>query len=415
MIYGFVGSTMVACELASYLKSEGAHVDFYTHYQALPASQLLSDIDVSIIDDPMDSRLELKNYDYIWVHSQVLPERIIRGLAEKMRPKKLPSFIYLHMSIMDWIPDEKSYIWMLEEKISSKTLFAWEEVRGKQLNELLKSADLNYGIYQNPAPKGFSLLEYNPRKKLKKILFIGNQLPDQVIELQQLLETDGYTTKRYGASGDSYGRITPELLGQFDLVVTGSKSAYYCLCAGVPIYIYNYFGRQGYVNEDNIKDSIKRNFSGRGYEMVSAKVAFADLVENYGKACEFYTSRRKEFIELFSIDKVLPKIIKSTKNREIGSFDKKYTEMVIANLKLSRRLFINESERGRLQQEYDLSVKQVDDIEKVTEDEIRSLKEEIYKLRSSTSFRIGSVVTAPFRKSRTYLREKIQQKKRDNS
>ena len=128
MIYGYNGSTMVTVELAEYLQSQGGEVTVYTYAYDYPIKSEVDSKNIKVVVASDDDKLSLSDFDYLWVHSQVLPLSIVDDLADKL-PQKMPKFIFLHMSPFEWIPDERPYIYQMEQKLASQVLVISEEVR----------------------------------------------------------------------------------------------------------------------------------------------------------------------------------------------------------------------------------------------------------------------------------------------
>ena len=126
----------------------------------------------------------MSKLDYIWIHSQVLPLSIIRSLNKKL-PKNIAKFIFLHMSGLDSVPDEKPYIYLLEEKLSSLSLFISDETKKKIVKLLNKN--MNFSFFKNPAPVELCQTSYKINKKINKILVVSNHPPDELLEACKIL------------------------------------------------------------------------------------------------------------------------------------------------------------------------------------------------------------------------------------
>ncbi len=68
--------------------------------------------------------------------------------------------------------------------------------------------------------------------------------------------------KIFGIEGE-FKLITPEVLKDFDAVITIGRTVQYCLALGIPVYCYDRFGGPGWITESNIESASKFNFSGR--------------------------------------------------------------------------------------------------------------------------------------------------------
>ena len=319
MIHGINGSTMVAMELSEYLISRGASVVVYTYYRSEPAELLFQEKGIKVTNE--DPNFMLEDFDYIWVHSQVLPISIIRALSKKL-PTNMPAFIFNHMSPFDWIPDERPYIYNLERKLSALSLFVSSETQKEQAGYF--EANSPMALYRNPAPVAFSRMDYTPRDDLKRILIVSNHPPEELIQAKEILMRQGYAVVAFGEVSEEYGLITPEVIVGYDVIITIGKTVQYALTAGVPVYIYDRFGGNGYLDKNNYETAMNRNFSGRDGERQSADFIAKNIVRGYKKAIKYHTKNKSRFIKEFSIDNVLPDILKNVKRRKIIGFNTRY-------------------------------------------------------------------------------------------
>ena len=151
MIRGLNGSTAVTLELATTLQNLGAKVTVYTCDLGEPASTCFKNANIHVDQASENPSYKLANFDYVWVHSQILPASLVKALVS---PKgSLPSFIFLHMSGMDWIPDEKPWIYNLENQLSNLSLFICEEVYN--VNKPFLNPKIPISFFRNPAPMSY--------------------------------------------------------------------------------------------------------------------------------------------------------------------------------------------------------------------------------------------------------------------
>ena len=325
MIHGLNGSTTVTLELADYLMSEGDKVVVYTYYYDNPAKQFFEEAGVEVCSAQDEPVLRLDSFDYIWVHSQALPVSIVEDLGSKL-PAKIPRFIFNHMSPFDWIPDERPYIYNLEDRLSTLSLFVSQETLDEQASYFEEGSPK--GLFRNPAPVVFSKMKYTPRKKLKHILIVSNHPPEELIDARKRLIKKGYKVVSFGELSEEYRLITPDVIKGYDVIVTIGKTVQYGLVAGVPVYIYDHFGGNGYLNEDNYELATRRNFSGRDGMKRDAQYITDDIIGGYQDAMVYATQNRSRFIDEFSINKVLPPIIESVKDKRIEQFSSRYASAV---------------------------------------------------------------------------------------
>lgn len=388
MIHGLNGSTLVALELAEYLKSQGAEVLVYTYVYDYPAkaSYIDKNINVSVASD--NHKLSLFNFDYIWVHSQVLPVSIIKELGQEL-PDNMPCFIFNHMSPFDWLADERPYIPDLEERLSSKSIFVSTETQDKQMLYFRNTE--NFSLFRNPAPTSFSELKYIPRKKLKDILIVSNHPPEELIKARNALNQLGIRVTLLGEGGEEYKLVTPEVISKHDAVITIGKTVQYCLVAGVPVYIYDRFGGVGYLNRLNYKLAASHNFSGRESKKQNAEYLVRDILDRYSDAVEYQTEYRTEFVNELTVDKVLPALLRTIRTRRINMFELEYMNAVISAQMFARLRF----EAGGLLYEAERVNRTLQDKIEVLQRKLVDNKKIITNIIGSEAFRVGRMMMLP--------------------
>jgi hypothetical protein len=386
------GSEIVVLELADYLKSQGAEVVVFTYFFSNPIKVFFDEKKIKVIDN-QDAELSLSDFDYIWVHHQVLPKSIIVDLGEKL-PKKIPIFIFNHMSPHDYVPLERPYIWDMELRLASKALFNSIETKNVLVPEILSSEVNDIDILPNPAPIAFSKIKSKSMVgggSPRRILVVSNHPPPEVEELKQKFSEYGI---KVISAGEKHGTrlIEADYLSTFDVVLTIGKTVQYALCAGIPVYVYDQFGGNGYLNDENIKLSSKNNFSGREFGKKSSKEIADDILNNYEDAKKFQLSNRDKFINKYSINNILPKIFSSIKNKNIKPFDKVYINYLLTETGLIQQYiasihslsigFSAEREKSRLLSE---------DV-RVLSDRIRQIETDISNFRNQKMIRAADKI-----------------------
>ena len=89
LIRGFNGSTIVTLELAEEFQKLGAKVTVYTCDYAEPAKSCFVKKHIKVDAAQDNPSYKLTDFDYIWVHSQILPISLINALSTKI-PAKTP-------------------------------------------------------------------------------------------------------------------------------------------------------------------------------------------------------------------------------------------------------------------------------------------------------------------------------------
>lgn len=338
IIRGYNGSTMVTFELAKYLQSLGMDVTIYTCDHADPAKSYFKKNKLKV-DTAQDSpSYQLQDFDYVWVHSQIIPPSLIKALSQKL-PSKIPTFIFLHMSGMDWIPDEKPWIYNLENRLSSLSLFISEEV--KNVNLPFLNQDVSTDFFRNPAPICYQHRKPESSSTLSKLLIVSNHLPHEVLEASNILR-DKYHIQitSLGEGLDDCQPFTLKILEKYDAVLTIAKTVPYCLVSGTPVYVYDTFGGgPGWLSEDNFTKAKERNFSGYQNDVYpnyeggvfhrkTASEIASEIIKGYTNALSFHRTHCQSFLSDYSIDHVIPRIFSSLHKRKITPFSKEYSAAI---------------------------------------------------------------------------------------
>lgn len=321
---GFGGAEINILELTKYLLSKGAYVDIFTYVLKNPLMEEFEKLNVNIITD-INYNFKLKEYDYVWSCQNIIPNNMIQDLAMH-KNGELPYFIFMHMAALPEYVLEQPYIFDLENRISSKTLAISDEIVKKNLSNFFdKIPSLSY--YRNPAPVEFCRIKKDNCKRLSKILAISNHPPE---EIKELSEYEDIEIDFMGVWSDNYKLATAELFNQYDCVIGIGKNVQYCLVSSIPIYIYDHFGGPGYLNEDNYSLSEQNNFSGRGFGKKTSQTIYNELINNYKLALEYQSANRKGYIEKFSINEVVPNILKTLNKKKDISLSYKYVNYIIS-------------------------------------------------------------------------------------
>jgi hypothetical protein len=350
LVHGINGSTLVTLELASYLKERGASVVVYTYTLDNPARELFEKKDISLSVAKDEPNFKLSDFDYIWVNSQTLPKSLVEDLRNTT---ELPYFIFLHMSSMDWIPDEHPYIFELEEKLSDLTLYICEEVRKSNLEYFKKEP--NYAFFRNPAPLNFLRNSCDAAEKIERVLFVSNYLPEELRKARQILEKKGIKVNILGENEDMHVLLDEKILQQYDAVVSIAKTTHYCLVHNTPIYIYGKFGGCGWLNSANYERAKETNFCGSyGFDYKKPEQIVEEILGGYKKAKSFQKNHHDAFLKDFLISNIVDDIFLNCHKKKSHDFSKEYITMLSSAQDFAKIRFESWSDVYRLQNELKL-------------------------------------------------------------
>ena len=376
------GSSITVLELAEYLIEQGSSVVVYTYFLNEPLDRVFRERNIHVVVDEND--LSILDFDYIWVHHQVLPLSIIKQLGVKSK-STIPKFIFNHMSSIDQIADEFPYIWDLENRLSSLSLFNSVETKNKQAAYL--SRKIRFDIFPNPAPRKFYQSYSKQSGELRKILVVSNHPPDELINIDRYLQKHNIEIHFMGEFQEDYRIIEPELLASYDVIVTIGKTVQYCLVQNIPVYIYDHFGGPGFLNVNNYEKTSQNNFSGRGFEKKTSNDIALDLVEKYIDAVNYQSKNHKQFKNKYALENVFSRVMDRAGEIPKSNFNKSYINYLITSHNYSREHRIASRLRVISNNRLKKAIKELDQIEK------------------SFSYKIGRLLTWPVRVIRGKLKK----------
>lgn len=394
---GFGGAEINILELATYLSKNGAKIDVFTFLTNEPLISKFENLNnVKVVDD-FEYDFKIEDYDYIISAQNIIPNSIIRGLSKKR--KKTPKFMFLHMSSLFDMALEQPFIHDLEAKISSASLPVSDKVVERNLSRFFEKIP-NLNIYPNPSPEEYSKISPVKVKKIRKVLSISNHPPDEIKGLEKVFKDQGIEIDFIGVWTNRYELITPEIFSKYDVIIGIGKNAQYCLVAGIPVYVYDHYNGAGYLNRSNYKKARNFHFSGRELEGVSktTEQIANEIINEYSETFDFQAENRHKFIEDFSIDRIIPRILKSVDDqpeREI-LFDESYVNYVIAmNVLLKYNVAQKDNDAIEYRKMRDAEIETNKGlIKRISESEhrISMLESEVDNYRNSTIWRIAKLL-----------------------
>ena len=389
ILYGINGSTMVTLELAQKL-NEMSEVTVYTTIQDSPAREIFSEKNIKVVTFEDDPDFKLEDFDIIWVHSQIMPKSIIRDMKRLKDVKKPPLFIFLHMSPLENFSDERPWIYDFENRIADKVLCISDEVKDV-IKPYLKH-DIEF--FRNPAPDSY-IKERKEAKALEKVLIVSSHCPEEVMKAKMILENDyNIEVKLLGEKGE-YRVITPELIEDYDALITIGKTVQTCLLSNTPVYIYDYFGGDGYLDQKNYESNKRTNFSGRNNRTQKSGEEIAkEIVKGYSNCYKYLYANKKAFKEEYSLSKSLERIFRDIKLNKKQSFDDNYIRYIEAIQDLARHHIYYGSYAAYKQKVKNYSIMQENEelIRKNNE-----LYDEINGIKNSKTYRFARKLSAIIR------------------
>ena len=318
LISNIMGSTVVALELAEHFISRGAEVVVFA---SDAGGAMLPDFNtrgikvIKSLDDDAE-KLSAGDFDYIWVHSQIIPPSILSSLRKAAQQEDgiLPIIIFHHMSRLAIAPDEHPYIPQLEEKLSDLSAFVSREC----LDELLARywsqlpGPKSKMVFPNSTPERFASHPLNrDNRQLERVAIVSNHIPDELRQATKLLLERGVEVVSFGEA-DTPKLLDPQDLADVDAVISIGKTVSTCLSMGIPVFLYDKFGGCGYLDDDCFEEAAYANFSGRTASGTFPKMTpdeiTSSLISGYADAKAWSVSVKPEMESRYSLEKNIGKI-----------------------------------------------------------------------------------------------------------
>jgi len=152
-------------------------------------------------------------------------------------------------------------------------------------------------ILPNPVSDDFFTLTTNRDVSLQKIAIVSNHIPSEIKNTLPLLHNKGIEVKIFGIEGE-FKLITPNILTEFDAVITIGRTVQYCLAMRIPVYCYDRFGGPGWIKKSNIQKASEYNFSGR---CTNRQLSSDDIVNEIVQSFSTIQSE-KDFYHEFALE-----------------------------------------------------------------------------------------------------------------
>ena len=265
-ITNYTGSEIDTISIAEIFLKKGYMVDIFTLEYGMPLINII-DKNINVYDCENIDKLS-DFYDIIWAHHFPLLDYLLFF-------KKIKSNYVHYVSLSSYTPYESLPYYY-------KNLSLVSTISEESLNEL-KSNNFdisNINIFPNYCTKDY----FETKKelgKLKKICIVSNHIPNEILEFTEIARKNNFMVDIYGM-GYKYQLIDKNILKKYDLIISIGKTVNYALALGIPVYCYDRFGGDLYINEKNINNSFKYNFSGRYlHKKLTGIEIYDDIVNNY--------------------------------------------------------------------------------------------------------------------------------------
>lgn len=278
----FTGSELAIYDLAREFIARGYEVSVASFDNQMPLLQFFEEINVRIID--LNS-IGSEYFDLVWSQHFTTIESLI---AKGLRAKKI---IFSSLSPYESLESPPLCV----DKIS---LFLTNSDETKDTLYTMGVPQDSIVVFPNPASSEYFkyVAHYTNTKSPKKIAVVSNTTQLEIEECANILSKSGVIFDFFGFY-KNIKMITPDILNNYDLVITIGRTVQYCLALGKPVYCYDRFGGPGYILEKNIKLARYYNFSGRCTKTKKSPAEMASEITNIFEEAVKNISFNKKYAE----------------------------------------------------------------------------------------------------------------------
>lgn len=280
----FSGSEVLAIDVARYYRSRGTQVTIATNYIGPSIGKAVPE-GIHLIDDI--EACELSSFDVVWCqHSLVglFRWKVLRALAAAGR---LPLVALVTLSRRERL----EAVDVTLAKVLGGPILCNSPVTQIHTQRQLGNNSVGSISSFNNAPLDEFWRVQTVRSKLRRtsgelkhVTAISNHPPPELLEALILLEEAGVEVRRIGRDHE-YMLVDPTVFRDTDAVVSIGRSVHFALAAGVPAYVYDHFGGDGWLTPSTVALNHRHNFTGRpGNRRVDASTIVGEMFGGYHAA-----------------------------------------------------------------------------------------------------------------------------------
>lgn len=376
----FTGSEIATLDLVKDFLEKGYRVTIGTFTYAEPLKSEFDKINIRFLDL---NNATSEYFDLIWAHHFTTLDSCLIDIG--MTADKV-----IFSSLSPYEPLESPPLSIDKVNIVLANSYETKEVL---INMGIENSSIE--IFPNPVSDAFFTDFTKDKFSLKKLAIVSNHIPTEVKDTIPLLQNHGIEVKIFGIEGE-FKLITPDVLKEFDAVITIGRTVQYCLAMSIPVYCYDRFGGPGWIKESNIQTASEFNFSGRcvNHIKISSDISY-DILNGFEEMkfeMEFYRNyARERYLLNTLIGNVLSKLVLI---QDKTKFDMK---KIYKNIGIRQKYFFTNNynqvnELEQLIKNQDTLIEERDSYIKVLEERSQEKDDYINKIESFWLFRVAKKI-----------------------
>ncbi len=272
------GSEVVALEIAEWFRDRGDAVTLGANFIGDPIQREAAGI--TLVDEV--ETLQIEQFDLVWCQHDLLTHFPVSEL-ERAADIWMPHIAFASLSPFE--PYEHLNL-PLARAVSAEIFANSPETRSEMVRRHAgELTEDEVRVFYNAAPAAFHLARRaGSARRLAHVTLVSNHPPPEILDALDLIAGHGIEVRRIG-QGRDWRRVTPAELAQTDAIVTIGKTVVYGIALGIPAYVYDHLGGDGWLTPGCMLDQLAHNFSGRpGKRRLTASQIANELLDGYQAA-----------------------------------------------------------------------------------------------------------------------------------
>lgn len=283
----YQGSEMNCLSLAHALTQMGCSVEIATFLYEFPIKEVFEKEGLSV-KNLFTQKLNRTHYDLIWAHHTVVLDHLLFGLgitADKI--------VFSSLSPFEPLEVPPAYANQLTLCLANSS----------ETSRQLLSEGVQEGLCR-VFPNSIAKADYESggdkaSLTLERLAIVSNHIPAELKESSTELMKRGIAVDIYGL-GYQHVLMTPEILKQYDAVITIGRTVQYCMGLNIPVYCYDIHGGPGWLRMDQLEKAFDLNFSGRGFGKKTSEEIVKEVMGEFADAAS-ETPALREFCAKYCI------------------------------------------------------------------------------------------------------------------
>lgn len=402
----FAGSEINCLTLAKTFRAMGYNVEVATLVYDYPIRENFEKENIPVTVIP-NEKLPRQHYDIMWLHHAILANHIL--FTEKITSDKIICSCLSPFEPYEGFPPFAA----------DATLCLANSHETRQ--QLIEEGFPEEKIIVFPNYVDDSWLAHPVKSNLpnspQKIAVVSNHVAPELLHATEILKEKGVAVDIFGI-GYTFKLVTPELLYQYDLVITIGKTVQYAIAMKLPVFCYDIHGGPGYIAEESLEKTAYFNFSGRGFSHMTADELAESILSGYKQGVNSTQILRDYLCKNFLLEKNLQnvlRIINETTPIDIHQLYTRYHNIGRYNQSLMRLFALNqdllydiEAYRAQQNAHQEYTALLLADIEAY-----RAVQSNLIQTRDSLANQLNTIQSSRIWRIRTFCQKLLNKLKRN--